>query len=141
MPRFTISVDEDMNEFVEAVAENEGSKSKAAETLLEEARAARESPHGSGVDDLLTVISCLEEDIDSLHEEIEALEGDVADAETRNEELRKQLRVANSKDDRMSKLVEYVEEERSAEQKWREAGIITRTKWRLLGMPANTDDR
>ena len=38
-----------------------------------------------------------------------------------------------------TELVRYVQEERTAEQRWREAGIGTRLKWRLFGM--DTDDQ
>ena len=37
-----------------------------------------------------------------------------------------------------TELVKYVQDERTAEQKWREAGIGQRLKWRLFGM--DTDD-
>jgi hypothetical protein len=33
--------------------------------------------------------------------------------------------------------VNYVEQERTAEQQWREAGLGTRLKWKLFGMDAD----
>jgi hypothetical protein len=91
---------------------------------------------------------------ESIVEEVEAEEGVESRAEavrrciTRYanlqkdvEELRDELdRVKEEKrlilDDREERqeLVKYVKDERTAEQRMREAGILTRTRWRLFGM-------
>jgi peptidoglycan hydrolase CwlO-like protein len=55
--------------------------------------------------------------------------------EARIEELRNELAAANRRIDSADELVEYVSEERSVEQRRRQAGIVTRAKWFLTGMP------
>jgi len=129
MPRFTISVDEDLNEFVEDLAEQEElSKSKAAAALLADGRAARESEYDD-VEELLVSADRFDE-----------LEDEIAEREALAEDLRRQLQAANSKDERVDKLATYVEEERRVEQQWREAGILRKTKWRLFGMPSEAQE-
>lgn len=91
---------------------------------------------------------------ESIVEEVEAEEGVESRAEavrrciTRYanlqkdvEELRNELdRVKEEKrlilEDREERqeLVKYVKDERTAEQRMREAGLLTRTRWRLFGM-------
>lgn len=62
----------------------------------------------------------------------------------RIDELQNQLMAANNRIDATNELVRYVEEERevvSRRQRREEAkdraGIVTRTKWALVGMPAD----
>jgi Arc/MetJ-type ribon-helix-helix transcriptional regulator len=127
MPRFTISVDDDLNEFVEDLAAEDGpysSKSKAAAALLAEARALRESEY----DDL--------EELLATADRVDELEVELEHTEARLDSLRKQLQAANAKDERVQELANYVEDERRVEQQWREAGLLTKTKWRLFGMPS-----
>lgn len=63
----------------------------------------------------------------------------VEELEARVDDLRQQLQIANAKDDRVDQLATYVEEERRVEQRWREAGMLTKTKWRLFGMPTGEE--
>jgi predicted transcriptional regulator len=129
MPRFTISVDDELNEYLENLAEREDlSKSKAAAALLTDGRAVRESEY----DDI--------EDLLESADRVDELEDEIAEREARAEDLRRQLQAANSKDERVDKLATYVEEERRVEQQWREAGILTKTKWRLFGMPSEEQE-
>lgn len=58
---------------------------------------------------------------------IEDLERDVA-------RLQNEKQVLLEQREEHTELVEYVENERQAEQRWREAGLLTRTKWKLFGM-------
>ncbi len=55
--------------------------------------------------------------------------------ETENERLQRQLTAANRRYDEHSELVEYVEEERSITRQRAQAGITTRLKWWVTGMP------
>lgn len=130
MPRFTISVDDDLNEFVEDLASEDGpysSKSKAAATLLAEARELHESEY----DDL--------EELFAKADRVDELEADLEHTEARVEDLRRQLQAANAKDERVQELANYVEDERRVEQQWREAGLLTKTKWKIFGMPGDED--
>jgi DNA repair exonuclease SbcCD ATPase subunit len=130
MPRFTISVDDDLNEFVEDLAAEDGpysSKSKAAAALLAEARELHESEY----DDL--------EELFAKADRVDELEADLEHTEARMEDLRRQLQAANVKDERVQELANYVEDERRVEQQWREAGLLTKTKWKVFGMPNDED--
>ena len=131
MPRFTISVDDDLNEFVEDLASEDGpytSKSKAAAALLAEARELHESDYDD-VDELLATA-----------EQVAELEDELEHQKARADDLRRQLKAANAKNDRMQELANYVEDERRVEQQWREAGLLTKTKWRLFGMPSEAQE-
>ena len=57
-----------------------------------------------------------------------------------NERLRAQLAAANQRIDASNELVEYVEEERSIARQRAQAGVLTRMKWWLAGMPDESDD-
>ena len=54
--------------------------------------------------------------------------------EARAEELRNELQAANRRIDSANEIVEYVEEEKSLEDRRRKAGLGTRAKWWLFGM-------
>jgi len=130
MPRFTISVDDGLNEFVENLADEDGthsSKSKAAAALLAEARELHESEY----DDL--------EELFAKADRVDELEADLEHTEARVEDLRRQLQAANAKDEQVEELATYVEDERRVEQQWREAGLLTKTKWKVFGMPGDED--
>jgi len=130
MPRFTISVDDGLNEFVENLADEDGpysSKSKAAAALLAEARELHESEY----DDL--------KELFAKADRVDELEADLEHTAARVEDLRRQLQAANEKDERVQELATYVEDERRVEQQWREAGLLTKTKWKVFGMPGDED--
>jgi ArsR family metal-binding transcriptional regulator len=57
--------------------------------------------------------------------------------ENRVDELQAELRAANRRIDSANEIVEYVEAERSWEERRRQAGLLTRTKWFLLGAGDN----
>jgi len=64
---------------------------------------------------------------EELHTEYEELQTELEHERDRNRMILEQR-------EEHTELVRYVEEERSAEQRWREAGIGQRIKWRLFGM-------
>jgi DNA repair exonuclease SbcCD ATPase subunit len=126
----TISVDDGLNEFVENLADEDGpysSKSKAAAALLAEARELHESEY----DDL--------KELFAKADRVDELEADLEHTAARVEDLRRQLQAANEKDERVQELATYVEDERRVEQQWREAGLLTKTKWKVFGMPGDED--
>ena len=73
-------------------------------------------------------------------ERIHELDLRLEQQEARADDLRHQLKTANPKNDRMQELANYVEDERRVEQQWREAGLLTKTKWRLFGMPSEAQE-
>lgn len=76
-----------------------------------------------------------EAEADALRDRVEDLEAELEQQEARADDLRRQLKPSNVKNDRMQELARYVEDERRVEQQWRETGLLTKTKWRLFGMP------
>ena len=67
--------------------------------------------------------------------------------QARNDELRNQLQAANKKNTQIDELVEHHEEERSLqriqnerERLKSEAGVFTRAKWWVTGMPSVESD-
>ena len=77
---------------------------------------------------------------DDLRDQIDELRNQV-------DELRSQLAAANTRIDAANEIVEYVEEERAVQSRreWREekqahAGLASRLKWTLIGMPEPPED-
>lgn len=67
---------------------------------------------------------------------------DLEHAEAARDDLRRQLTAVNEREEDVGELVEYVQEERSLQQRREErerlkdsAGVFTRAKWWLVGMP------
>ena len=73
-----------------------------------------------------------------LRDRIDDLQGEINSLEARNTDLTNQLAEANTRIDAANDLVEYVDDERSAQQRWREAGLLGKAKYTVFGMP--TDD-
>jgi len=67
---------------------------------------------------------------DELQETIDDLDRDV-------ERLQNEKRLILEDREEKQELVRYVEEERTVEERWRRAGLATRLKWRLTGMPGD----
>lgn len=71
--------------------------------------------------------------------EADALSDRVGELEHRVDELREQLAEANTRIDASNEVVRYVEEERSIEARRRQAGVLTRARWWISGMPIEDD--
>jgi Arc/MetJ-type ribon-helix-helix transcriptional regulator len=144
MDRITVSLDDGSGEIVEEnVGDGTAYESKSAfvreciteyehltslqtqvAELEEELAAAREQRDSA------------EAEADDLRDRVEDLEVELEQQEARADDLRRQLKAANGKNERMQELARYVEDERRVEQQWREAGLLTKAKWRLFGMPS-----
>jgi len=134
MPRFTLSVPDDLDDWLEEQY-GEGpetpydSKAEAARAHLRVARRVAAAEHD--LDELLAAADRVAE-----------LETDLEHAEARQDDLRRQLQAANSRDEDHQELVEYVRDERRIQQRREEreelkatAGLLTRAKWWVTGMP------
>lgn len=77
---------------------------------------------------------------EDLRDRVDDLEDELEHQEARAEDLRRQLREANRHDEDVAELVEYVEDERTVEQRRREASIVTRARWWLTGMDVEDED-
>jgi len=74
------------------------------------------------------------DECEDLHTEYEDLHTKCERLQTELEQERNRNRLILEQREEHTELVNYVQEERSAEQKWREAGIGQRLKWRIFGM-------
>ena len=74
------------------------------------------------------------DDYEELHTQYEELHTQCEELQTELEHERNRNRLILEQREEHTELVEYVQEERTAEQRWREAGLATRLKWRLFGM-------
>ena len=63
------------------------------------------------------------------------------DLEARLEDLRRQLATVRSREDDVDDLVEYVEHERTVQERRARAGLMTRLRWFVSGMDDVDDDR
>lgn len=99
--------------------------------------------HGRSRSEHIRTIVATRHEHDTEHSEYE---GRIADLKAENEQLRDQLAATNQRIDTTNELVEHVEEQRSIaarEQSITErranAGVLTRTKWWLLGMETGSE--
>ncbi|MFB6232694.1 MAG: hypothetical protein ABEH61_00390 [Haloarculaceae archaeon] len=76
--------------------------------------------------------------VDSLETEAEQLRDRVAELEAERDRLQSEKQQLLEQREQTTELVEYVEQERAVERQWREAGLATRVKWRVLGMPSDS---
>jgi len=77
--------------------------------------------------------------LESRHEEADR-EAELERLRTQVERLRTEKQLILQEREEKSELVAYVEAERSAEQRWRQAGLGTKLKWRVFGMPEDADE-
>jgi len=90
------------------------------------------------IEDLEAERDGLAEEVETLEEEVADLESEITSLEARNTDLTNQLAEANSRIDAANEVVEYVESERSASERYREAGLLGKVKYTVFGM--NSDD-
>lgn len=79
--------------------------------------------------------------------EADELRDQLDEVRNKRDELRRQLQTANQRIDATNEIVEYVEEERGLQSRreWREtkqahAGLLTRLKWSVTGLPEPPED-
>lgn len=70
-----------------------------------------------------------------LEAETERLRERIDDLEAERDRLQAEKQEVLQQREEKTELVEYVQQERAVERQWREAGLATRMKWRVLGMP------
>jgi septal ring factor EnvC (AmiA/AmiB activator) len=65
---------------------------------------------------------------------VEELETEVEQQQARINELENELAETRSRLEVSNELVEYVEDEKTAQERWRQAGLLTKAKWSVFGM-------
>jgi|APHM01.1.fsa_nt_gi bZIP transcription factor. len=91
------------------------------------------------VDDLEAKRDQLIDEVEQLEKTITEVEAEIETLEARNTDLTNQLAEANRRIDAANELVRYVDDERSAQQRWREAGLFRKMKYTVLGMPTHDE--
>lgn len=117
----------------EEAGEHDKSRSEHIRDILQS-----RNEHGDA-EELRARIDDLETERDRLADRVEELEAEVESLDARNTDLTNQLAEANSRIDAANDLVEYVDDERNAQQRWREAGLLGKAKYTVFGMP--TDEK
>lgn len=142
MERITPHVREDHLEQIRSVKESADGDISEAEAVRRIFDRASEAERAESERE--SIRSDYESKIDALRSEHESeLEAARSEYESRIEELERNVeRLRNEKrtliNDReeRTELVEYVQEERSLTKQKAQAGIVTRAKWWITGMPA-----
>ena len=76
----------------------------------------------------------LQEDVDDLQETVADLEDELEHARARRDEMRDRLAAVQDRQEDVQELVEYVEQERTLQERKAQAGLMTRARWWLVGM-------
>lgn len=110
MNRRTVGLEESQEETVERVKEERGldSTAEAVRTIIDEYREHRER--------------------------VADLERELEHERARADDLRRQLKETRAREEEIGELVEYVETERSLQERKARAGLVTRAKWWAFGM-------
>lgn len=168
MQRITISLPDDLHERFIKLADEDGpydSKSEAVRGLIHDLEAdiqEYESELRDAYDQLQECEERVQEYEDELtsirdeHEaEIEELKAEhesemdnvkaqyeerIESLETENERLHRQLAATNKRVDQHQELVRTVERQQSLAERKASAGVLTRTKWWLVGMGDEKED-
>lgn len=134
MGRVTISIGEEEEAILDEKVENSGeyeSKSAFVRECIRSYESRMEACER--VEELEADLAAVREERDRLEDQADR----VAELETEVERLHRERRQLLEERDEKKELARYVEDERTAQERWRQAGIVTKTKWKLLGMPEN----
>jgi len=115
--RTSVSLPDELASYVGEVASSAGENN--AEAIREALRHARHQ----------------EEHIGDLEAEQERLQDRIDELETELDRVKNEKQLLLEEREEKNELVKYVEQERTVEQRWREATLTTRLKWRVFGMP------
>jgi len=67
------------------------------------------------------------------------LETELQHKQARIDELESELAETRSRLEVNKQIVEYVEAEKTAQQRWRQAGLLRKAKWSVFGMDSDGD--
>ena len=91
------------------------------------------------VDSRSAALRRLFQEYDELQAEYDDLMNEYEEVQTELERARRERRQLLEQREEHQELARYVEDERTAEQRWRQASLATRLRWRLTGMPSDDD--
>ncbi len=92
------------------------------------------------VDSRSAALRRLFDEYEQLQAEYEELNTTCEELETELERARRERRQLLEQREEHQELARYVQDERTAEQRWRQASLATRIRWRLTGMPSDDED-
>lgn len=92
------------------------------------------------VDSRSAALRRLFQEYEQLQSEYEDLMSECEELQTEVERARRERRQLLEQREEHQELAQYVEDERTAEQRWRQASLATRIRWRLTGMPSDDED-
>ena len=72
-------------------------------------------------------------------ERVHELEAEIVELERKLERSQNAYQTLIEERQEKQELVRYVEDERTAQDKWRHAGLLTKAKWAVTGMPEERD--
>ena len=128
--RTSVSLTDELASYVDEVSSSAGEND--AEAIRETIRHAR--TQDKRLEELESHINELQAERDEKDARINKLRTDI-------ERLQNEKQLILDERSEKQELVRYVENERTAEQRWRQAGFAKRAKWRLFGMPADEDEQ
>ena len=132
MEQITVRIPEDVLEQIEDEAEEDpyvDSRSEYIRKLIE----GRHDPDAEA--------ERLREEAADLEAECERLRDRVAELERDVERVQNEKRLILEDREEKQELVRYVRSERTEQQRWRQASLATRLRWRITGMPADDEVR
>jgi len=133
MPRITVTISDALHGYIEEKSGDDAefdSKSEVMRHLAE---------HGRDADDLQERVDELEDELVDVREQRDRLQERVDEFEDLEQEvdrLKEEKRLLLAEREEKAELARYVEDERETQQRWREAPLWTRAKWRVFGMPS-----
>lgn len=91
------------------------------------------------VDSRSAAIRRLFDEYERSQAEYEELKNEYEEVQTELERARRERRQLLEQREQHQELVRYAKNERTAEQRWRQASLTTRLRWRLTGMPSDDE--
>lgn len=133
MNRRTVGLTDEQEQFLETIQERHDD----VESFAEAARLAVDA--SVSIDDGESRPDRRAATVVERADRVDELRDDLESERARADDLRRQLAARTEREDEIAELVEYAQDERTAAQRRREAGLLTRARWWLSGMPG--DDR
>ena len=140
MKRITVSLEQSQLDTLNEIQEDENisSRSEALRRFFRKYERFKdlEERYDSRMQDYEDTIDKIKEqhqqEIDDLQSEIDSLEAELDQEQNKTKQILEQR-------NENKELVKFVEQERTQEQRWREASITKRLKWKVFGMDSDEE--
>ena len=137
MEQITLRIPADTLQSIDSGADEHGkSRSEHMRDILKShTEHGDPAEHTQRIDELQAALDDKTARIDELQDTIDEKTARIDELQTDVERLQNQNQLILNQRDENRELVKYVQDERTVEQRWRQAGLGRRIKWRLFGMP------